>query len=157
MYATVAVMVVTVIFTSLGVILERRVPVFPIVTVVLVLSLGGAALMFDNELFIKIKPTVANCLFAITLIVGLLFRPCLLARALEGQVYLTEKGWKVLTTRWVLFALALAGTNEFVWRTFSTDTWVAFKAILTPVSIFGYITTTRLTAPSYWNQPKIDA
>ena len=81
-------------------------------------------------------------------------RPCLLARALEGQVYLTQKGWKTLTVIWVLFALALAGVNEFMWRTQSTDTWVAFKASLAPVSICGYIFITRMTAARYWQEPE---
>jgi intracellular septation protein len=157
MWATMAVMVATVVFTLLGIVLERRVPVFPIVTVLLVLTLGGAALVFDDELFIKIKPTVGNFLFATALVIGLLLHPSLLARALTGQVYLTEKGWRVLTIRWVLFALVLAGTNEIIWRTQSTDMWVAFKAGLTPVSIFGYIIITRLTAPTYWQEPRFDA
>jgi intracellular septation protein len=91
-WATAAVMVATVVFTFLGIKIEQRIPVFPIVTVILVLSLGGATLLFEDELFIKIKPTVGNCLFATALGVGLLLRPCLLARALEGQVYLTKKG-----------------------------------------------------------------
>jgi len=157
MMATAAVIIATVVFTSLGFLVERRIPVFPIVTVLLVLLLGGAALMFKDALFIKVKPTVGNLLFAITLIIGLLLRPSLLARALEGQVYLTEKGWKVLTIRWVLFALVIAGANEFMWRTQDTDIWVAFKASLTPVSILAYIVITRLTAPAYWQEPEIDA
>jgi intracellular septation protein len=86
MWATAAVMVATVVFTFLGIVIERRVPVFPIVTVLLVLILGGAALVFDDELFIKVKPTVGNCLFAVALIIGLVLHPSLLARALEGQV-----------------------------------------------------------------------
>jgi intracellular septation protein len=157
MWATAAVMVATAVFTFLGIAIEKRIPVFPIVTIILVLALGGATLVFEDELFIKVKPTVGLCLFAIALIVGLLLRPTLLARALEGQVHLTEKGWRVLTTRWVLYALALAVTNELIWRTQGTDTWVAFKASLTPVSILGYIVITRLTAQTYWQKSEFDA
>ena len=154
MWATAAVMAATVLFTFLGFKLEKRVPVFPIVTVILVLILGGAALLFADELFIKIKPTVGNILFGAALAASLLFRPCLLARALEGQVYLTEEGWKILTVLWVLFALVLAGGNEYMWRTQDTDTWVAFKASLAPISICGYIVITRITASNYWREPE---
>jgi intracellular septation protein len=155
-WATAAVMVATVVFTFLGIKIEQRVPVFPIVTVMLVLTLGGATLLFEEELFIKLKPTVGNFLFATALGVGMLLRPCLLARALEGQVYLTKKGWNVLTIIWVLFALILAGANEVMWRTQETDTWVAFKASLTPISIFGYIVITHIIASKYWQEPQID-
>ncbi len=157
MWATAALMVATVVFTISGFAIERRVPVFPIVTVILVLTLGGAALLLEDDQFIKIKPTIGGILFAAALFIGLLLRPCLLARALEGQVYLSEKGWRVLTIRWVLFTLVLAGANEFFWRALDTDAWVAFKASLTPVSIFGYIVITRFTAPRYWREPGVDA
>jgi intracellular septation protein len=153
MWATLAVLLATVVFTSLGIAIERRLPVFPTVTLILVLILGGATLVFQNEQFIKMKPTVGSCLFAAALAFGLFLRRNLLARALEGQIYLSDQGWRVLTLRWVLFALALAMTNEIVWRTFDTDTWVAFKASLAPVSILGYIIITRITAPVYWHEP----
>jgi intracellular septation protein len=156
MMATVAVIIATVVFTFLGFLVERRIPVFPIVTVLLVLLLGGATLVFKDALFIKIKPTIGNVLFAATLIIGLLLRPSLLTRALEGQVYLIEKGWTVLTIRWVLFALVMACANEFMWRTQATDTWVAFKAAMTPISIFAYIVITRFTAQKYWQEAEID-
>lgn len=152
--AIAAIMVATVLFTSIGLYVERKIPVFPIVTLVLVLSLGGAALVFDNQEFIKIKPTVGLCLFGLILFAGMRFRPSILARALEGQVYLSEKGWQVLTIRWVVFSFFLAIVNEFVWRTQNTDTWVAFKTILSFISVFGFIILTRLTAPKYWLEPE---
>ena len=152
--AIIAIMVATVLFTFIGFYLEQKIPVFPIVTLVLVLSLGGAALVFDNPEFIKIKPTIGLCLFGIIILAGLRLRPSLLARALEGQVYLSEKGWQVLTIRWVAFSLFLAIANEFVWRTQSTGTWVSFKTILSIFSVIGFIIITRLTAPKYWLEPE---
>jgi len=41
---------------------------------------------------------------------------------------LTPPGWRILTRRWALFFLGLAVLNEIIWRTQSTDFWVAFKA-----------------------------
>ena len=40
---------------------------------------------------------------------------------------LTERGWHLLTVRWAVFFVVLAVLNEIVWRSFSTDFWVAFK------------------------------
>ena len=157
MAATAAVIIATLLFTSISFFSERRIPVFPIVTVILVLLLGGATLIFDDAIFIKVKPTIGNILFALTLAIGLFFRPSLIARALDGQVHLTEKGWKVLTIRWVLFAIVLACTNEIMWHTQDTDTWVAFKASLAPISIFAYIVITRITANAYWQEQKESA
>ena len=40
-----------------------------------------------------------------------------------------ERGWIVMSMRWGLFFFAMAGLNEFIWRSFSTDFWVTFKLI----------------------------
>lgn len=69
-YAIVAIMFASVLLTFLSVFIERKIPIFPIVTLILVLSLGGTALVFDNQEFIKIKPTVGLSLFALILYIG---------------------------------------------------------------------------------------
>ena len=40
---------------------------------------------------------------------------------------LTEHGWKVLTLRWGVFFLFLAGLNEVMRRILTWDHWVLFK------------------------------
>ena len=152
-WATAALIAATIVFTLLSIGRGQRAPVFPVIAIVLVLALGGASLIFEQAQFINMKPTIGKCLFAAALVAGLQLRPCLLARALEGQVYLTDAGWRVLTLRWALFALGLAGVNELVWRTQGTDAWVTFTACLTPASILGYILITRHTAPRFWEEP----
>ncbi len=150
MAATAAVMVTSVIVVGIGVMLDRKVPVLAVVTLALVLLLGGASLVFNEEIFIKIKPTVGNCLFAAALGIGLLFRPSFLVQMLGQHVQLTEAGWRVLTLCWIGLALGLAGLNEVVWRTMETDHWVIFRTALTPFAILGYILITRLLAEYYW-------
>ncbi len=152
MAATAAVMIATVIAVGVGLALEGRVPMLACVTLALVLLLGGASLFFNDEFFIKIKATVGNCLFAAALGLGLLFRPPLLAQALESQVSLTTAGWRVLTLCWISFALLLAILNEIVWRTMDTDSWVAFKTLMDPLAIVGYVALTRFIAPHYWQE-----
>ena len=153
MVATAAVMAATVVTTAVGVVAEKRVPVLAIVTLVLVLLLGGASLLFEDELYIKIKPTVGRCLFALALAVGLRLRESLLRRAFAEQLHLTEAGWRVLTLSWIALALVFAAANEWAWRTLDTDSWVAFRTALTPASILGYIAITRLVAGRYWHEP----
>jgi intracellular septation protein len=107
--------------------LTRRLPVMAVVSAVIVVVFGGATLFFQNETFIKLKPTIIYLMFTGTLLGGLIFRKPLLAMVFDQMFHLTEEGWRKLTIRWALFFLALAILNEIVWRTQSTDTWVTFK------------------------------
>ena len=108
-------------------VLTRRLPVMAVVSAIVVVVFGGATLFFQNESFIKLKPTIIYLLFAGTLFGGLIFRKPLLAMVFDQVFHLTDEGWRKLTGRWALFFLALAVLNEIVWRTQSTDTWVTFK------------------------------
>ena len=148
--AAVAVMITTTAVVLAGVALERRVPVLAVITLVLVLALSGAGLIFKDENFIKIKPTVGKCLFAGALAIGLFFRPSFLVRALGGQLRLSGAGWRLLTFSWIAFTLILAVMNEIVWRTLDTDTWVTYGTAMTPVSLIGYIAITRAVARRHW-------
>src|SRR5262245_35839331 len=107
--------------------LTRRLPAMALVSAVIVVVFGGATLVFQNETFIKLKPTIIYLLFTVVLLGGLIFRKPLLAAVFDQVFRLTEEGWRKLTVRWALFFLALAMLNELVWRTQSTDTWVTFK------------------------------
>ena len=107
--------------------LEKRLPVMPLVTAGFVLVFGGLTLWLNDELFIKLKPTIVNALFGTILLGGLAFGRSFLKPVFGTAFSLTEEGWRILTKRWGLFMFALALLNEFVWRTFSTDQWVAFK------------------------------
>ncbi|WP_439544322.1 septation protein A [Hyphomicrobium sp.] len=104
-----------------------RVPIMPLVSGVVVLVFGGLTLWLQDDLFIKLKPTIVNTIFAAVLFGGLFFGKSLL-RYLFGDVFsLTEEGWRKLTFRWACFFVLLAVLNEFAWRLLSTDSWVAFK------------------------------
>jgi intracellular septation protein len=104
-----------------------RVPVMPLVSGVVVLIFGGLTLWLQDELFIKLKPTIVNTIFASVLFGGLFFGKSLL-RYLFGDVFsLTDEGWRKLTFRWACFFVLLAVLNEFAWRLLSTDQWVTFK------------------------------
>jgi intracellular septation protein len=107
--------------------LIRRLPIMPLVTGVMVLVFGGLTLYLQDEMFIKLKPTIVNTLFGVTLLAGLYFGKSLLAVVFEAAFNLTAEGWRKLTFRWAFFFFFLAVLNEVVWRNFPTDSWVAFK------------------------------
>jgi intracellular septation protein len=127
MAATASFMVATVISLLVSLSLYRRVPVMPLVSGAIVIVFGGLTLYLQNELFIKLKPTIVNTIFATALLGGLLFGRSLLQFVFDSVIQLDENGWRKLTLRWGLFFVFLAILNEVVWRNFSTDTWVAFK------------------------------
>lgn len=119
--------VATVIALIASRILFKHVAVMPLVSGAVVLIFGGLTLYLQDDLFIKLKPTIVNSIFASVLFGGLLFGKSLL-KYLFGDVFaLTEEGWKKLTFRWACFFVFLAILNEFAWRLLSTDQWVSFK------------------------------
>lgn len=133
--ATAVFMVAILVALAISYALTRRLPMMAVVSAVIVVVFGGATLFFQNETFIKLKPTIIYLLFAGTLFGGLIFRKPLLAMVFDQMFHLTDDGWRKLTVRWALFFLALAILNEIVWRTQTTDTWVSFKVFgVTPLT-----------------------
>ena len=131
-------MIATVIAVLFSYILEKKIPIMPTVGAGIVLIFGGLTIYFDNEVFIKMKPTIINLVFAVILYGGMLIKKPLLKILLGAALKLEEEGWRILTYRWIAFFIALAILNEIVWRTQSTDIWVNFKvfAILPITFIF---------------------
>lgn len=127
MWGTGVFMVATTVSVIASIRLERRWPIMPMVSCFFVLLFGGLTLALNDDLFIKLKPTIVNTLFAAVLFVGLAIRRPLLKIFLGALMSLTNVGWRILMWRWALFFLFLAVLNEVVWRTMSTDFWVSFK------------------------------
>lgn len=120
-------MIATAISLSVSWMLTRTLPVMPLVSGVIVFVFGALTLWLQNDTFIKMKPTIVNSLFAATLLGGLAFGKSLLGYVFDSAFKLDAEGWRKLTLRWGLFFVFLAVVNEIVWRSFSTDFWVAFK------------------------------
>jgi len=115
---------------------ERRLPTLPLVTGIFVLVFGGLTLILQDELFIKLKPTIVNTLFAVILFGGLFWGKSFLKSLMGSMFQMTDQGWRLLTFRWAMFFVLLAILNEIVWRNTSTDTWVSFKVFgIMPLTI----------------------
>jgi intracellular septation protein len=123
--------------------LLHRVPIMTVVSAVVVLVFGGLTLLLQNDVFIKVKPTIIYLLFCAVLLGGLALGKPLLAMVFDSVFDLTAEGWRKLTWRWALFFLALAVVNEIVWRTQTTDAWLSFK-------LFGVVPLTFLFAASQY-------
>lgn len=52
-----------------------------------------------------------------------------------GVFAITEKGWAILSLRWAIFFLVLAGINEWVRLTLSPEDWVTAKVFMIIASV----------------------
>ncbi len=117
---------------------RKHIPPVLWVSGILVLIFGGLTLYFNDERFIKIKPTIIFSLFGLILLGGYLKGKALIKFLFEPAFPpIAEKGWMIISRNYGLLNLLLAGFNEFIWRTFSTDTWVTIK-------VFGFTALTFL-------------
>ena len=110
-----------------------------VVTAILVTVFGGLSVWLNDERFFKMKPTLIYLLFAGVLAFGLWRGRSYLSMVLSEAMPLDAEGWMILTRRMMWFFLAMAATNEVVWRTMSTDAWVNFKTFGLPLAMFAFI------------------
>ncbi len=109
-------------------VLEKKIPYLPLIGCLLICVFGGLTIFFKNPIFIYLKPTVINLIFAVGLLgARILLNKNLLKIFFKGSLLLEENGWDKLTYRWSGFFIFLAILNEIVWRTQSEEIWVNFK------------------------------
>ena len=107
---------------------EKKIPYVPLIGGVVISLFGGLTLYFDNPIFLYMKPTIVNIIFASILIISkIFFNKNFLKFFLQTAFQLDEIGWNKLNFRWAYFFIFLAILNEIVWRTQPETTWVNFK------------------------------
>lgn len=107
---------------------QRRVETMHLVTLGLIVLLGGATLWLQDEAFIKWKPTLVNWLFAAAFLGSrYIGRKPLVERMMGNAITLPSPVWARLNLVWTVFFLALGAANLYVVYHFDTDTWVNFK------------------------------
>ena len=100
----------------------------PLITLGILIIMGGATLYFKNEMFIKWKPTALYWILALGFL-GSQFvgKKNLLQRMLGEQITLPPKIWTQLNLSWAFFFLGMGLLNLYVVYYFDTNTWVNFK------------------------------
>ena len=120
--------VATIIAVVIVWVLEKKIPMVPLLSGILITLFGGLTIYFDNPVFIYMKPTIINILFGLALMFGKYFtQEPILKKILGKSIPLSDLGWRILNNRWMYFFFALAILNEIVWRTQSEEFWVNFK------------------------------
>ena len=108
--------------------LEKKIPYVPLIGAGLVTLFGGLTIFFNNPVFLYLKPTIINILFALILLGGkTIYKKNFLKLFFEKSIKLDDIGWNKLLFRWVYFFVFLAILNEIIWRTQSEEFWVNFK------------------------------
>ena len=120
--------IATIVAVAIVYFIEKKIPYVPLIGGVIITLFGGLTLYFDNPVFIYMKPTIVNIIFALILIISrVFFQKNFLKLFLQTAFQLNEVGWDKLNFRWAYFFIFLAILNEIVWRTQPETTWVNFK------------------------------
>ncbi|MGU9961503.1 MAG: inner membrane-spanning protein YciB [Candidatus Puniceispirillales bacterium WSBS_2018_MAG_OTU23] len=152
---TIALVIATVVSLGISWVRDRYIPKILAFGCGMVVVFGVLTLVFQDDTFIKVKPTVVSLGIAVLLLGGQLLGRNPLKSILGNSMKLTlpDEGWAGLTRLWILMFLSLAAANEAAWRNLTTEQWVTFKVFgLTGLSlVFGLIIAVYL---SRYNKPK---
>ncbi len=111
----------------IGLVFERRIAPIPAISGGAALFFGGLTLISQDEMFVKIKPTIMNLIFGAGLLGGLALGKNPLKMMLGTALQLPDAAWRKLTFNYGLYFIAIAVLNEVVWRTQSNEVWVLFR------------------------------
>ena len=134
--------------------LTKKISPMQIITAILVTVFGGLTVWFNDEQFIKMKPSIIYLLFGGILGFGLLRGQSYLRMIMQDIIPLKEEGWIVLTRRFAVFFFSLALLNEIIWRFFSTEMWVYFKTFGLTIALFAFFVLQGSLLNKYANEKK---
>ena len=148
----------------------RRPPFFPLIASTVTVVFGGLTLLTGNPMWVQIKVTIFNALFALFLIGGLAIKRNFFKYVFDKTFHYTDEGWNKFTWSFALFFIFTAVANEFVRQTFKAsqlydllgyqldgiNVWILFKvAFILPITLlYAWLMTRnlqkyRLPAPSH--------
>lgn len=135
----------------------HRPPVFPLIASTVTIVFGTLTLVTHDPMWVQIKVTIFNALFAAFLFVGLWMDRNFFQYVFEKTFHYTKEGWDTFTRSFALFFLLTAVLNEVVRLYFKddhiynifghsmngVDIWIAFKLfIVLPMSgLFAWLLT----------------
>ena len=98
------------------------------VSLVLVVVFGGMTLAFQDESFIKWKPTILYWVFAGSMgFAALVMKKNAIKSMLGEQLTLPEPVWTKVNFSWMAFFVIMGFLNLIIAFNFPTDVWVNFK------------------------------
>jgi intracellular septation protein len=98
------------------------------ISLALVVVFGGMTLVFQDESFIKWKPTILYWVFAASMAFSAIVLKKNAIKAMLGeQMVLPEAVWQKVNFSWITFFTGMGFLNLFIAYNFPTDVWVNFK------------------------------
>lgn len=127
--ATAVIIVATILQVSYNYLRHKKVEKMHLVTLVIVVVLGGATLLLQDEKFIAWKPSVVNWGFALAFWAShyLFGKTPIVKRMMGAMIELPNQAWLRLSYMWIGFFVFSGLLNLWVYYNFSLDTWVNFK------------------------------
>ncbi len=137
----------------------RRPPMFPLIASAVTIAFGSLTIVTSDPMWIKIKVTLFNAVFALFLIVGLYFKKNFFKSVFEKTFHYTDEGWNKFTWSFAIFFILTALANEYVRLNFvderfydilgrqmdGLNVWFLFKiAIILPVTGLYALVQTRI-------------
>lgn len=126
-WATGILIVATLGVVAMKIVRKQRIPPFLIISSGLIGLFGTLGIVFHSKIFLFMKPTIINLLLA-----GMIFGGLAVGRNVWKMLFhelfdMADEAWRTIAIRWGLYFVAMAGWNEFLWRTFSEATWANWK------------------------------
>lgn len=134
--------------------LTGRVSRLQLGTLVLVVVLGAATVLFNDKTFFKMKGTFVFGAFGLLLWLGLWRGQSWLAWVLDGALPIDRAGWMILTRRMAWFFLAFAAMNEVIWRSFSDDVYVVWDTVGQMAVMFVFLISNWKLIERHWTGPR---
>lgn len=107
---------------------NKRVEKMHLITLGLIVILGGATLVLQDEAFIKWKPTIVNWGFALVFFGShFIGKKSIIRRMMDSAISMPDFAWLRLSQMWISFFIFSGIANLYVAYNFDTDTWVNFK------------------------------
>ncbi|HHT01060.1 MAG TPA: septation protein A [Thiomicrospira sp.] len=126
--ATAVIIVASVVQVGYIYLKHKRVEKMHVITLLLILVLGGLTLILQDEDFIKWKPTIVNWGFALVFLGShYIGQKPIVERMMSQAISLPAPIWIRLSWLWIVFFIVSGITNLYVAFNYDTDTWVDFK------------------------------
>lgn len=138
----------------------KRLPMFALIAGGITLIFSGISLYTDDPMWVQLKVTLFNAVFAIFLAIGLAMRKNFFKYTFEKTFHYSTEGWDKFTKSFIVLFLFLAASNEAIrlgfpwnqnfdligWQTDGLNVWVMFKVVIVmPLTgLYAFVMTRKL-------------